>query len=398
MGTRPVIDTDVCVVGAGIVGLAMALEARSRGLSAVVLERHDRAVGASVRNFGHGFVAAMADGEALDCALAARERWLSLGRTAGIEVHEHGSVIVARAEDELAVMRALARDERRGARVIDAGEVADLAPIPTDGLIGALYAPRDVRVNPRDAVAALAALLERDEHACVLWGAGVHAVEPGAVESSRARVRAAHVLLCPGPDYDTLPPEVRPRREGLTRCTLQMLRVAAPRGRRYGPALLTGLSLLRYPAFTALAESEPLRARLEREQPELLAAGIHLIVTQLPGGDLILGDTHDYGDGVSPFRRERLDELVLGEARRLLGAEHLQVRQRWQGVYPHAPGPPFLVCETLPGVRVVEIVAGIGMTTALGLAARVLDEALGGVSPTDASPRPSGPARAGCGS
>jgi D-hydroxyproline dehydrogenase subunit beta len=81
-----------------------------------------------------------------------------------------------------------------------------------------------------------------------------------------------------------------------------MLRVAGPGGRRYTPALLTGLSLLRYPAFTVQRGSERVRARIAEERPELVAAGIHLIVAQLPGGDLIVGDTHEYADTVSPFR------------------------------------------------------------------------------------------------
>jgi FAD dependent oxidoreductase TIGR03364 len=181
------------------------------------------------------------------------------------------------------------------------------------------------------------------------------------------------VIVCPGPDYDRLGPELTPHREGLTRCKLQMLRVASPGGRRYRSALLTGLSLLRYPGYDEQPASGALRARVEAERPELIAAGVHLIVTQLPGGDLLLGDTHEYGDTVSPFGAERLDELVLAEARQLLGAERLTVRQRWHGVYPSAPGHPFLIAEPLPGVAVVEIVSGVGMTTALGLAPRTLD-------------------------
>ena len=155
-----------------------------------------------------------------------------------------------------------------------------------------------------------------------------------------------------------------------------MLRVAAPGGARYEPALLTGLSLLRYPAFTAHACCERVRERLTRDRPELVAAGIHLIVAQLPDGDLILGDSHDYGDPVSPFHDERLDDLVLAEARRLLGIDRLEIRERWHGVYPVAPGDPFLVEEPMAGVRLVEVVSGVGMTTALGLAVRVLDELL----------------------
>lgn len=379
MASSP-IDADVCVVGAGILGLAHAHEARARGLRVAVLERSERAVGASVRNFGHVFVAAMADGDALECALVARRRWLELGARAGLEVLESGSVIVARHEDELEIMEGAAANERRGADVITAGEVGKLVPIPTGELRGGFRAALDLRVDPRAAAARLAALLEDDDGAEIVWGASVRDVEPGCVHSSRVSVRAPLVVVCPGPDYRALPPCLVPEHAGLTTCKLQMLRVAAPGGRRYLPALLTGLSLLRYPGFTAQPGVARVRARVEEERPELLAAGVHLIVTQLPGGDLILGDTHEYGDTVSPFGEERLDELVLGEARRLLGSDQLEVRERWHGTYPTAPGDPFLVAAPLDGVRLVEVVAGFGMTTALGLAPRVLDDLIAGVS------------------
>ena len=208
---------------------------------------------------------------------------------------------------------------------------------------------------------------------CIHWGATVHDVEPGVVRTGSGTVRAAAIIVCPGPDYGWLAPALAPCRAGLTRCKLQMLRIGAPAGRRYGPALLTALSLLRYPGFSSQAGIEPLRARLVEEQPELIAAGVHLIVAQLPDGDLLLGDTHDYSDTVSPFGDERLDELVHAEARRLLGARELQVRQRWHGVYPSAPGDPFLIARPAPGVAVVEIVSGVGMTTALGLAPLTFD-------------------------
>jgi D-hydroxyproline dehydrogenase subunit beta len=364
------LEADVCVVGAGIVGLAHALEARARGLSVAVIERDERAVGASVRNFGHVIVSGMAAGEPLAVALDARERWLSLGRRAGLAVRESGSLIVARAADELAVLEAVAAEPERGAALLTAAQVAALAPIPTDELIGGLHCRLDLRVDPRAAAGGLAGLLHDDPGARMLWSAEVREVRPGAVSSSRGEVAAPLVIVCPGPGYDWLTGDLALQRPRLTRCKLQMLRVRAPGGRRYEPALLTGLSLVRYPGFGARPEGEPLAARLAAECPELIEAGIHVIVTQLPDGDLLIGDTHEYGATVSPFSDERLDQLVLAQARRLLGAGVLEVVQRWQGVYPSAPGDPFLIERPLPGVAVVEIVSGVGMTTALGVAAR----------------------------
>jgi len=391
MGTHPSIDADVCIVGAGIVGLAHAFEARRRDLRVVVLERDEHPVGASVRNFGHVFIGAMGDGDALQCALLARERWLELGARAGLDVLQSGSLVIARHEDELSVMAGLARDERRGARLLTGAEAGLLAPIPTGGLVGALHCALDLRVDPRTAVPRLAALLERDPGA-LRWSAPAHDVEPGKVRCGELQVRAPIVIVCPGPDYRTLPAQLRPQRAGITRCKLQMLRVAAPAGRRYPPALLTGLSLLRYPGFTSQPGFSALQARLQAQRPEIVAAAIHLIVTQLPGGDLVVGDTHRYGDTPSPFGEERLDQLVLAEARRLLGVQRLDVRERWHGVYPTAPGDPFSVSAPMPGVRVVEVVAGVGMTTSFGLATRVIDELTATVSAPAAGRRESAPA------
>src|SRR6516162_8637461 len=71
------LSADLVVVGAGVVGLAHAIEGHARGLSVVVIERDARAVGASVRNFGH-VGTTLQGGEAAAYAAAARDLWLNL--------------------------------------------------------------------------------------------------------------------------------------------------------------------------------------------------------------------------------------------------------------------------------------------------------------------------------
>ncbi|RBM12983.1 TIGR03364 family FAD-dependent oxidoreductase [Prauserella sp. PE36] len=362
-------SADVVVIGAGIVGLAHAYAASERGLSVVVLERDERATGASVRNFGHGCVTAQ-DGPALGYALSAREHWLRLAKDAGFWLCESGTVVVARADDEYAVLNEFAGLRGGQVKLLDPAGVASRVPVG-DGVVGGAVLPLDLRVDPREAVHAIARLLA-ERGVRFHWGTTAHVIEPGEVATSRGRVRAGHVVVAVGHDVDRHFPELTERSE-VQRCSLRMLRVADPHGREIEHAVLTGLSLLRYSGFEACPSLAAVRARFEAEHPDLLAIGMNLMLTQLPGGDLTIGDTHSYQRTVDPYRREELDDRVLAETARLLGVGALTVRERWRGVYASAP-EPFLVDSPAEGVRVVAVTSGIGMTTALGLAPTVLDD------------------------
>lgn len=373
LGHAPDAPVDLVVVGAGIVGLAHAVDAVRRGLSVVVLERDDRAIGASVRNFGHGGVTGQA-GRAATYADLARDTWVRLAKDAGFWLAECGAVVVARHDDELAVLSELAEHRDGDVRVLDRGALLDAVPVGSDAVIGGAHLDRDIRVDPREAVGAIAAWVDRQPGAEVRFATNVVAVEPGAVRTAAGAVNGRAVVVCLGQDVDRLFPGIAAA-AGVQRCALHMLAVAAPGGARYDPAVLSGLSLLRYPAFAACPSTADVRARLQVQAPELLGAGMNLMLTQRPTGDVLIGDTHSYDRTLAPFRDEATDELVLREAAHLLGAPRLVVRQRWRGVYA-AAADDFLVATPAPGVRVVAVTTGIGMTTAFGLAADVLDDLL----------------------
>lgn len=207
---------------------------------------------------------------------------------------------------------------------------------------------------------------------------GAGGTGPVLVRTGRGEVRARRVLVCVGHDLDRLFP-VPADEAGLRRCVLQMLQVRTAAPVTVGPAVLTGSSMLRYPALAGTAGAAALRERWRTERPELLDAVVNHMLTQLPGGDLVVGDTHTCDRTPDPWSDEALDALLLAETRALLGTD-LTVVRRWQGVYADAPGE-FLIRPAGPATTAVSVTSGIGMTTAFGLAPAVLD-ALDAHAPT----------------
>lgn len=364
-------SADVVVVGAGIVGLGVALHAVERGLSVAVVERHGHATGASVRNFGHLCVTAQA-GIARDYALAAREVWLRLDAEGALDVRGSGSIVVARSDDEASVLTELAGLRGPGVDLLTEQEVRRWLP-DTEGIVAGAFMPDDLRVDPRSSVARIAdwlVALGVEFH----WGTAVQRIDSGVVTTNRGSVEAGLVVLAVGHDVEQFYPDVA-REAGVRKCVLAMLAVESPLPHELTPAVMTGYSQLRYPAFADCPSIGRVRARLTSDDRAAVDAGVNLMLTQLPNGDLVLGDTHSYGDVVEPFDDEHLYALLLRAGASLLGVDELRVRQRWHGVYASAP-QPYLLAQPEPGVTVASVTTGIGMTTAFGFTAHVMAESL----------------------
>jgi FAD dependent oxidoreductase TIGR03364 len=366
----PALSADLVVVGAGVVGLAHAIEAHARGLSVTVVDRDACAVGASVRNFGH-IGTTLHGGEAGGYAAAARERWLSLARKAGFGLLEAGTLVAARSEAELAVLEEFAAASPGLARLLGARQVRELFPLATTEVLGGAHLPQDLRIDPREAIPSLAAWLE-SAGVRFAWNTHAGSVAEGVVHTSRGDFHGAGIVYAAGHDLDRLFPHIADDYR-VQRCLLRMLEVAPPGNVRIGPAILTGTSMLRYSAFAAMPSVAAVRAEIGQQQPELLDRVVNLMLTQRPGGSLVLGDTHSYDRTHQPFDDEHVAELLLREGSRLLGAK-LTVRRRWRGIYAESPATDFLIAQPHPGTRVVCVTSGIGMTTALGLAPTVLDQ------------------------
>ncbi len=91
-----------------------------------------------------------------------------------------------------------------------------------------------------------------------------------------------------------------------------MMRLAPPSARfRLGPALASGLSMVHYAGFAMVPEVAEVRRRYEREHPDLLALGIHLLVMQNGRGEISVGDSHAYAHTHEPFDEQAINTRIL---------------------------------------------------------------------------------------
>jgi FAD dependent oxidoreductase TIGR03364 len=369
---------NLAIVGAGILGLAHAYSAARRGLRVVVFERSQRAAGASVRNFGLLWPIGQPHGAMYDLALQSRAIWLDVLRHARLPYWADGSLHLVYRDDEAAVAREFAdAGPALGYQCSWLNRDSALARSPAiqlAGLIGALWSPTEITVDPRLTLRMLPAYLQERFGVVVRFGSAVRRIELPLVEAGLERWMVDRAIVCTGEDFETLYPEAYAN-SGLTRVKLQMLRTAPqPEGWRIGPALAAGLTLRFYSSFQICRTLAALQQRILAETPEYERWGIHGLVSQTAAGELTLGDSHEYGLAVDVFNREEIDCLMLRYIRTFLQAPHLEIAERWYGVYAKHPEKPYLNLQPATGVRIVTSPGGAGMTLSFGVAARTMEE------------------------
>ena len=363
--------SDLVVVGAGIVGLACALVALEQGLRVQVVDREPVCTGASIRNFGFVTVTGQAIGATWQRARRSRDIWAHVAQQAGIHVEHAGLYVLAqRAEAESVLQELLQTPEGIALEWLTPDTLRQRAPHLAHAHIrGALYSPHELRIEPRVAVEKLRLYLAA-RGVRFHMGQAVRQVESGRVLLDEGELRAERIVVCPGPDIRTLFPQVFARNHTQL-CQLQMLRIRPPEGFRLGAAVMSDLSLVRYRGYSELPGAQRLADRLQQEMPQTLHHGIHLIVVQSADGSLVVGDSHQYGLSLPPFVPAEAEELILFEMQRLLCLGHYRVEERWTGIYPSGTQDA-LVETVLPGVQLLSVTSGTGMSTAFALAEECL--------------------------
>ncbi len=214
--TRPCEDFDTVVIGGGIVGLFASWFLAEEGAAVICL--NDGRNSGSFANAGslHGqmqsrmerlFPERVADyQETLAIYPQAIDYWADLAKLLDedIEYQLGGGLMIAETLQQLESLRAKSAIENRcgiESAILDASEVLAMAPYLRDDIVGALYCPKEGKVNPLTATCAV-------HRAAIAKGAQVvndarvnrcEAISAGyRVHSSKGEFRAARVLIAAG--------------------------------------------------------------------------------------------------------------------------------------------------------------------------------------------------------
>ena len=304
--------------------------------------------------------------------MRSRELWLQLAQTTDIWVQTCGSLHLAHREDEWNVIQEFCEiaSSRTDVQPISADETKQRTDGANPaGLLGSLWSPAELCVNPRHVIHQLAHHLHSQPNIDCHFETTAIDIDGDTVRASDGnRWQAARILVCGGSDFETLFPQ-QFKEANVRKCKLQMLRtVPQPSDWSLGPHLASGLTLRHYESFQSCPSLPMLRERIARETPELDRLGIHVLAAQHNAGHVVLGDSHEYDDDITPFDRDEIESLLFRELQKQFSLPSWKIESRWSGVYAKHPTDPLMRLQPAENVSICVLPCGAGMTLSFGWA------------------------------
>lgn len=358
---------DVLIVGAGIVGSAVARECALLGWRVGIIEASTPGGGATAAGMGH--VVVMDDSPA-QLALTSYSRTLwqieSEKFPRSVEYESRGTIWVAADDEEMeevVVRQKLYADHEIEARVLNAAKLAEAEPNLRSGLAGGLLVPGDGVVYPPAAAGFY--LSEAKRMGAQLFYDRVVSVSHGEVAlGSGRRLFAERVVLAVGTDCNLLP--------------------AMPIKKRKGHLVITD----RYPGFLhyQLVELGYLKSAHNTTE-DSVAFNIQPRQT----GQLLLGSSRQGGSETPEVEAEMLTRMIERAEEYMPGLQKLSVIRAWTGFRAATTdklpliGPAVPLSDD-PSLWLATGFEGLGITNAPGAARLLVDCMLGRESAIDVTP------------
>jgi glycine/D-amino acid oxidase-like deaminating enzyme len=358
---------DILIVGAGIVGSAVARECALLGWRVGVIEGGVIAGGATAAGMGH--VVVMDDSPA-QLALTAFSRSLwqqeSVKLPKSVEYECRGTIWVAADDEEMAEVQAKQRIYTRAgseAQVLTAAALANQEPNLRRGLAGGLLVPGDSVVYPP---AAAGFYLEEARRlgAEVFLAKAVSASQGQVMLSDGVSLVAERIVLAVGTDCELLP--------------------SMPIQKRKGHLVITD----RYPGFL---HHQLVELGYLKSAHKVVEDSVAFNIQPRQTGQLLIGSSRQYGNDEPGAEAEMLSRMIDRATEYMPGLQNMSVLRVWTGFRAATTdklpliGPAAGLSED-PSLWLAAGFEGLGITNAPGAARLLLDGMLGRKSEIDATP------------
>lgn len=200
-------DSDVAVIGGGVIGCAVAYYLSKQGAEVTIIERAAVGSGASSVNSGVISMATKKPGLSLDLAMASQRLYPALAAELGMDVEYLvlGNLIVAETETEAGFIEELAKEQMAAGvpvEIVSAQRCRELNKLLEGRVLSGMYCPTDAQVDPFKVTRAYARAAE-NLGAQIVSSTEVQGIETtngrvSQVVTSRGAVRANWVINAAG--------------------------------------------------------------------------------------------------------------------------------------------------------------------------------------------------------
>jgi len=358
---------DILIVGAGIVGSAVARECALLGWRVGVIEGGTPAGGATAAGMGHLVVM---DDSPAQLALTAFSRSLWQQDSAmfpkSVEYENRGTIWVAANDEEMAEVYArqsVYEEAGIEAQTLNAAELAKKEPNLRRGLTGGLLVPGDSVVYP-PAAAGFYHSEARRLGAEVFLARAISAVHGEVLLSDGTSLAAERIVLAVGTDCDLLP--------------------SLPIQKRKGHLVITD----RYPGFL---HHQLVELGYLKSAHKVTDDSVAFNIQPRQAGQLLLGSSRQYGSQGPEVEAEMLKRMIDRAREYMPGLEQLSVLRVWTGFRAATTdklpliGPAAGLSDD-PSLWLAAGFEGLGITNAPGAARLLIDAMLGRESAIDTGP------------
>ena len=365
------------VIGAGIVGLATARALSFKNYDVTVIEKSNKSVGASIRNFGMIWPIGQPDGKLYNRSIRTKQIWKEIADRTNIWYDECGSIHLAYHQDEWQVLQELNEifsSNDRKVKLMSPLKISEsFLGINQTNLLGGLFSETEMIVNPIKAIPTVAKYLEEFLKVNFIWGKAVTKIEKNKVYCGTELFESDIVFVCTGQDFEFLFPQLF-MEQAITKTKLQMMRfVLNIPDWRIKTSVCAGLSLIHYNSFKVAPSLNLLKKRYEIELTEYIKYGIHVMVSQNDQFELTVGDSHEYGLTFEPFDKVEINQLIFNYLNKFMHTHFWSLKESWNGVYPKMTnGATELFLNPQPNVFILNGIGGVGMTLSFGLAEEIV--------------------------